>query len=95
MCKTFGKVPRRGLEPPCLAAPKPESGVSTNSTIWANKARDESLPRRGLEPPHLTVPEPKSGVSTNSTTWAASEWQSLLLPSPLSQHWVARNDGLE
>src|SRR5262249_49912257 len=28
-------MPRRGLEPPCLAALDPESSVSTNSTTWA------------------------------------------------------------
>ena len=26
---------RRGLEPPCLSAPAPQAGVSTNSTIAA------------------------------------------------------------
>ncbi len=34
--KTFGKVPRIGLEPTHLAAPEPKSGVSTNFTIWAD-----------------------------------------------------------
>ena len=29
------KVPGRGLEPPCLAAPAPKAGVSTNFTIPA------------------------------------------------------------
>ncbi len=33
--KTFGNVPRIGLEPTYLTAPEPKSGVSTNSTIWA------------------------------------------------------------
>ncbi len=33
--KTFGNVPRIGLEPTRLAAPDPKSGVSTNSTTWA------------------------------------------------------------
>ena len=33
--KTFGNVPRIGLEPTHLAAPEPKSGVSTNFTIWA------------------------------------------------------------
>lgn len=33
--KTFGNVPRRGLEPPHLSIPEPKSGVSTNSTTWA------------------------------------------------------------
>ena len=33
--KTFGNVPRIGLEPTYLAAPEPKSGVSTNFTIWA------------------------------------------------------------
>lgn|GEM_PF-3136485 len=28
-------MPRRGLEPPHLAAPEPKSGVSTNFTTWA------------------------------------------------------------
>jgi len=28
-------VPRRGLEPPRLAALLPESSASTNSAIWA------------------------------------------------------------
>ena len=28
-------VPRKGLEPPRLAAPEPKSGASTNSAIWA------------------------------------------------------------
>jgi hypothetical protein len=32
-------VPRRGLEPPCLAALDPESSVSTNSTTWAVRSR--------------------------------------------------------
>ena len=36
--KTFGDVPRRGLEPPHLAAPEPKSGVSTNFTTWASRA---------------------------------------------------------
>ena len=31
----FHIVPRRGLEPPCLAAPAPKAGVSTNFTTWA------------------------------------------------------------
>ena len=35
--KTFGDVPRKGLEPSHLAAPDPKSGVSTNFTIWAGK----------------------------------------------------------
>lgn len=29
------KMPRIGLEPTSLAAPEPKSGVSTNSTTWA------------------------------------------------------------
>ena len=33
--KTFGKVPRIGLEPTYLTAPEPKSGVSTNFTTWA------------------------------------------------------------
>ena len=33
--KTFGNVPRIGLEPTHLAAPEPKSGVSTNFTTWA------------------------------------------------------------
>lgn len=33
--KTFGNVPKIGLEPTHLAAPDPKSGVSTNSTTWA------------------------------------------------------------
>lgn len=33
--KTFGNVPRIGLEPTHLTAPEPKSGVSTNFTIWA------------------------------------------------------------
>lgn len=33
--KTFGYVPRIGLEPTHLAAPEPKSGVSTNFTTWA------------------------------------------------------------
>ena len=32
-------LPRRGLEPPHLAAPEPKSGVSTNSTTWAGDKR--------------------------------------------------------
>src|ERR1051325_3902329 len=32
-------VPRRGLEPPRLAAPVPETGASTNSAIWALAAQ--------------------------------------------------------
>jgi|SRR5579862_1942134 hypothetical protein len=40
--KTFGNVPRIGLEPTYLAAPEPKSGVSTNSTIWA-KGKDLQL----------------------------------------------------
>ena len=35
--KTFGNVPRIGLEPTYLAIPEPKSGVSTNSTTWALK----------------------------------------------------------
>lgn len=35
--KTFGNVPRIGLEPTHLTAPEPKSGVSTNFTIWAMK----------------------------------------------------------
>jgi hypothetical protein len=31
-------VPRRGLEPPRLAALLPESSASTNSAIWATEA---------------------------------------------------------
>lgn len=34
--KTFGDVPRIGLEPTHLTAPEPKSGVSTNFTTWAN-----------------------------------------------------------
>ena len=30
-------VPRRGLEPPRLAALLPESSASTNSAIWASR----------------------------------------------------------
>jgi site-specific DNA recombinase len=33
--KTFGKMPRIGLEPTHLTAPEPKSGVSTNFTTWA------------------------------------------------------------
>jgi len=33
--KTFGNVPRIGLEPTHLTAPEPKSGVSTNFTTWA------------------------------------------------------------
>lgn len=33
--KTFGNVPRIGLEPTHLAAPEPKSGVSANFTTWA------------------------------------------------------------
>lgn len=33
--KTFGNMPRIGLEPTHLSAPEPKSGVSTNSTTWA------------------------------------------------------------
>ena len=33
--KTFGNVPKIGLEPTHLAAPEPKSGVSTNFTTWA------------------------------------------------------------
>ena len=32
-----GELPRKGLEPPRIAAPEPKSGVSTNFTTWANK----------------------------------------------------------
>ena len=33
--KTFGNVPKIGLEPTHLTAPEPKSGVSTNFTTWA------------------------------------------------------------
>jgi hypothetical protein len=36
MSANYGMVPRRGLEPPRLAAPPPEGGASTNSAIWAH-----------------------------------------------------------
>jgi hypothetical protein len=42
--KTFGNVPRKGLEPSHLAAPEPKSGVSTNFTTWAE---EESVTREG------------------------------------------------
>jgi hypothetical protein len=29
-------VPRKGLEPPRLAAPEPKSGASTNFATWAH-----------------------------------------------------------
>ena len=34
-------MPKEGLEPPNLAAPDPKSGVSANSTIWANGRGDK------------------------------------------------------
>jgi hypothetical protein len=33
--KTFGKLPKIGLEPTHLTAPDPKSGVSANFTTWA------------------------------------------------------------
>ncbi len=34
----LGMVPRRGLEPPRLAAQVPETCASTNSAIWATES---------------------------------------------------------
>lgn len=37
--KTFGNMPKIGLEPTHLAAPEPKSGVSTNFTTWADEEK--------------------------------------------------------
>ncbi len=38
-------MPRIGLEPTHLAAPDPKSGVSTNSTTWAQKNKIQRIDR--------------------------------------------------
>ncbi len=80
----------KGLEPPCLAAPDPKSGVSNQIAAASPKQNGNTLLKsipvfpvrmKGLEPPCLAAPDPKSGVSNQIAAASPKQNGNTLLKS--------------
>ncbi len=68
-CRTFNSVRVEGLEPPCLAAPDPKSGMSTNFTTPACSGNNQLLKKQKIRVAnvgHFSKKKGKERFSLNS-----------------------------
>jgi hypothetical protein len=65
----MGMVPRRGLEPPRLAAQVPETCASTNSAIWAARVHVSGAPVAVNRLFSKSHGRRKMGLSARSGRW--------------------------